>query len=133
MQTAQVEFTTLYTGLIPMTVYHELRSLLSTARTINERLFATAPDAELSSSFADGSFPAEFLRVIEGTQELPSVEQLQIARPKPHGVFDVLLLRSYCQNRLAEALSTFDADLRIEMSLESPEDSPSLAMSLTPQ
>lgn len=133
VQTAQVEFTTLYTGLVPMTVYHELRSLLSIARTINERLFAAAPDADLSASFADGSFPDAFLHVIEGTQELPSVEELAIARPKPHGVFDVLLLHSYCRNRLAEAFSTSDADLRIEMRFESPEDTPSLAMSLTPQ
>lgn len=41
--------------------------------------------------------------MIEGKQEVPPVEQLAEIRPKPHQMFDCVLLVGWCRNRLNEA------------------------------
>lgn len=80
--------------------YRKLRALLLFARQIREK-FPHVQTAQ--AEFQDGSFPNEFVEMIEGKQEVPEVEQLREMRPKPQGVFDSILLLAWCRNRLAEA------------------------------
>jgi len=80
--------------------YRKLRALLLFARKIREK-FPHVQSAHVE--FQDGSFPDEFVEIIEGKQEVPEVEQLREMRPKPHGVFDSVLLLAWCRNRLTEA------------------------------
>ncbi len=85
-----------------MQTYRKLRSLLLLASSIRKKLLQDdvhVAQAELQ----DGSFPPEFVKIIEGVEPVPSVETLQTMRPKPHGVFDCLLLVVWCRNRLTEA------------------------------
>jgi hypothetical protein len=81
--------------------YRKLRALLLFARKIRE----TFPHVQSAHvEFQDGSFPDEFVQMIEGKLEVPTVQQLQEMRPKPQGVFDSILLLAWCRNRLTEGL-----------------------------
>lgn len=86
-----------------MQTYRKLRSLLLLARSIRAKL---RPDVVQVAQveFQDGSFPEEFVEIIEGKREVPSAEQLQEMRPIPHGALDSVLILSYCRNRLNESL-----------------------------
>jgi hypothetical protein len=83
-----------------MRQYRKLRALLLFARKIRTA-FPLAQVAQVE--FEDGSFPAEFVEMIEGKQDVPPVEQLAEMRPMPQHVFDCMLLVAWCRNRLNEA------------------------------
>lgn len=83
-----------------MQQYRKLRALLLFAKRIR-KAFPLAQVAQVE--FDDGSFPAEFVQMIEGKQEVPPVEDLVELRPKPHHMFDCVLLAAWCRNRLNEA------------------------------
>jgi len=99
--------------------YRKLRALLLFARKIRE----TFPHVQSAHvEFQDGSFPTQFVEIIEGKQEVPAVEQLREIRPKPHGVFDSVLLLAWCRNRLTEAFRQEDSGFRLSIDLVPDDD-----------
>lgn len=101
-----------------MQQYRKLRALLLFARKIR-KAFPLVHVAQVE--FEDGSFPAEFVDMIEGKQDVPPVEQLAEIRPKPHHMFDCVLLAAWCRNRLNEAFTEEESGFCLSLDFVSKE------------
>lgn len=94
-----------------MQQYRKLRALLLFARKIRN-LNPLVQSAQVE--FRDGSFPEEFVEMIDGKRDVPSVEQLAEIRPRPQQMFDCVLLVAWCRSRLNEAFHDEESGFCLE-------------------
>lgn len=79
--------------------YEKLRGLLLLAREIRRQ------HEGKQEVLRDTEFPAEFIQVIHGQREVPSLEELQTLRPRPQHLFDAVVLKTHCEQQISQRYS----------------------------
>jgi hypothetical protein len=94
--------------------YEELQGLLGLAREIHRQeriLVAQSAQPE----FKHEGFPAEFVQVVSGQRDIPSLEELREMRPRPQQVFDAVVLKQHCEQKISERFSIAGHHVAIDL------------------
>jgi len=97
--------------------YEKLRGLLAVAKQIING-FGNRVAHIAQHDFAEMEIPAIFRDVVFGEQEVPTVELLRESRPAPQHVFDIVVLRKFCERMVEIALSPEGYWLTVEIGVE---------------
>ncbi len=97
--------------------YEKLRGLLAVAKQI-VNVFENRVAHIAQHDFADSGIPAVFRDVVLGSQEVPTVEALRESRSAPQHVFDIVVLRKFCERMVEITLSPEGYWLGVEIDVE---------------
>lgn len=99
-----------------MQTYRKLRALLLLAREINRKLGQQIVQSA-QSDLTESRIPDDLKAMIKPDGIVAEIEDLVVLRPQPHGVFDCVLLESWCCHMLTACLLSDDPSAWIELKL----------------
>lgn len=100
-----------------MDTYGELRAVLLLAQKVGQ----SCPDLLVQLAQVGGAgeqIPPQFVEMIAQGLEVPSAEVLEQMRAKPHGAFDTILLRKFCQDALSAMFCPDGFEMTVRLKIE---------------